>query len=165
MQSTVLCQVVLILFFTPLSETFQAKLVGRKDGPFRINENGDEKYDFVPCISMTRRGDALESVESTSNKSSDISIESLPPPPCPESNKDDDIWRNIRQNYPLWVSNILIRDSGLGRLASDTAILFGIPSIISTYKEALPNLLALTDVPIWMRSHLYSVFRLDDLLE
>lgn len=165
MQSTVLCLVVLILFYTPQSEAFQANLVGRKNGPFRINENGDEKYDFAPCISMTQRGDALESVEPTSNKSSDVSIESLPPPPCPESNKDDDIWRNIRQIYPLWVSNILIRDSGLGRLASDTAILFGIPSIISTYKEALPNLLALTDVPIWLRRHLYSVFRLDDLLE
>ena len=169
MHPKILCRIALILLFTSSAETFQGPLqrlsVRRKDGPFRINKNEDDKCNFVPWILLAQQGGGLESVEQSSSELNDVSMESLPPPPCPESNKDDDIWRNIRNNYPPWVPNLLIRDSGLGRLASDAAIVFGIPSIISTYKEALPNYLALTDVPIWFRRHLYSVFRLDGLLE
>ncbi len=169
MHPKIFCRIALILFFTSSSEPFQGplqiSLVRRQDEPFRIKENQHEKYKFAPWILMAEQEAALESAEQPSSDLDDVSMESLPPPPCPKSNKDDDIWRNIRNNYPRWVPNLLIRDSGLGRLASDAAIVFGIPSIISTYKEALPNYLALTDVPIWFRRHLYSIFRLDDLLE
>ena len=162
MAFNILCQVALILSIVALSETFQPPL----QKVFPEKKIKKQNYNSASCtILMNHRETDFSSVEERPITSNDISTDTLPPPPCPESNKDDDRWRNIRQNVPVWVQNSLIRDSGFVRFASDTLLALGCPSIISTYRQALPNFLALTDVPIWLRRHLYSVFNLNDILE
>ena len=43
----------------------------------------------------------------------------VPPPPSSTSNPDDDFFRDLRQNWPMWIQNKVIRDSGLLRAISD----------------------------------------------
>lgn len=163
-----LCHGALFLSFIALSETFQTSLhkslPGNEAVPssFKKNVYKNVISNSVTCSSMNHHDVASIAVEEGTAKFDDISLDSLSPPPCPESNKNDELWRNIRQNVPIWVQNTLMRDSGFVRFGCDTLSLFALPSFCSTYRDALPNFLALTDIPVWLRRHLYSVLKLND---
>jgi len=163
-----LCRGALFLSFIALSETFQTSLhkslPGNEAVPssFKKNVYKKEMRNSPSRISMNV---ASIAVGEGNAKFNDTSLDSLPPPPCPESNKNDDIWRKIRQNVPIWVQNTLVRDSGFLRFMCDTLSLFALPSVCSTYQHALPNFLALTDIPVWLWRHLHSVLKLDDDLD
>ena len=106
----------------------------------------------------------MSAVDQINDALIDCSLDSLPPPPCSTANKDDDTWRTMRQNLPLWVQHSM-RDSGFVRFCSDSLVFIGLPSIISTYQQALPNFLVLTDVPVWFRRHIYSMLHIKDVHE
>jgi acetyl esterase/lipase len=76
---------------------------------------------------------------------------SLPPPPPSNTNPSDDIFRWMRQNLSVELLNWM-RDSGLARSLMDgLVIIVGLPAIVKSYPQALPNFLKLT----WDTHHQY----------
>lgn len=69
--------------------------------------------------------------------------DNLPAPPCPRSNPSDDLFRGIRNSWPVWLQNVL-RESGLLRSMEDTLILLAVPELLQTYPQALANFWDLT---------------------
>ncbi len=156
-------RIALISSFIAASETFQTSF--QKASRFQKISNKEKNYDSKSFILLNHREDCSLEVEQRNDASIDGTLDLLPSPLSSDSNKDDDIFRTIRQNTPLWVQNSLMRDSGFVRFCSDTLIIFGLPTIISTHVQALPNFLALTDVPVWLRRHIYSLLKMNDVLE
>ena len=166
MTLTIAFQVTLILSFIVLSTTFEASLpksLFKKQcvvSFFEGNDKSKEIRNSAPHFPMSIHAGESVLDKEESIKLEAVSLDSLPPPPCANSNKDDDSWRYIRQNVPIWVQNTW-RDSGFVRFGCDTLTVLAIPSILSIYRDALPNFLALTGFPIWLRRHIQSVFKLN----
>jgi len=55
-----------------------------------------------------------------------------------------------------------MRDTGFVGFAADFLTVLAVPSVISAFPQALPNFLALTDLPIWFRNHAISLFQRKD---
>lgn len=169
MAFNILCRIALILCFISLSETFQTSLrtslSERKSVSLSFKKASDEEEITYPesgiFVNDHRAGSAV--VEGSGGKLNDVSLDSLPPPPRADSNKDDDMWRSMRQNAPLWVQNTLLRDSGLLRFASEFLSFVAVPSILSEHRQALPHFLSLSDVPVWLQNHIYTVLKLNDV--
>ena len=163
---TISCQLILLLSCIALSKTFQVSLrkpLIEKQCVVSFSDRSAKRNairNSVSCIFMNiHEGKSLTAAEKTTEVE-ETQLDSLPPPPCSKSNKDDDIWRYVRQNIPIWVQNTW-RDSGFIRFACDGLTVVAVPSILSMYQEALPNFLALTDFPVWLRRNFHSVFKLN----
>lgn len=172
MMFTIRFQLTLFLSFIALSKTFQTSSQ-KSSSPIISFENVPSSFSktntyekgicySASCIFMNNHGAGLIAVDEGKPKSNTISPDQLPPPPCPKSNPNDDSWRTMRQNVPIWVQNNLMRDSGFLRSSCDMITTFAVPSFQTTYRQALPTFLALTDFPVWLRRHIFSLVELDD---
>uniref|UniRef100_A0A0G4HAQ4 BD-FAE-like domain-containing protein n=1 Tax=Chromera velia CCMP2878 TaxID=1169474 RepID=A0A0G4HAQ4_9ALVE len=69
--------------------------------------------------------------------------ENLPPPADPTANPEDEGFRRLRKNWPLWLQYFL-RDSGALRALVDLLVLLGIPSLLRQYPGSLKRFLHLS---------------------
>lgn len=53
----------------------------------------------------------------------------LPPPPCPEGNPADDLFRAARRSWPVWLQHYL-REIGFLRALEDALVVVGLPAFI-----------------------------------
>ena len=69
-------------------------------------------------------------------------LPTLPPPPDPTSNPNDDVFRMLRETLPLPIQHWM-RDSGFLRGLTDGLVYFSVPELIQRYPHALGIYLSL----------------------
>ena len=107
----------------------------------------------VDCPTKSLRGPLSTSITDTNNVDAVPTVNNellsgleglkLPPLPDPAADPADDVFRSMRDTWPLERINFL-RDSGLGRLIADTLFVLGLPVFAREYPDAIETFFSLT---------------------